>query len=670
MGLGALMLLAFGLRLYRLELQNIWWDEARNIDVALRPFWQIPTAPELDIHPPLYFELLHGWLAWLGIRREMAWPVVAYGARFLSAAVGTVGVALLARWGRQVGGWRLAGLVACLGAVSPLWVAEAQEARMYTLAFAWLLAAALAFQALQRRERAGGGWSRAHLAFGVALALALATHYTVLFVAVVWYGFWTLQALRGPRPGSQMRHVGYTGLVTAGLLLPVVPIALRQIPDYANPNLGIPSWSEYLAANWSGFLGGYAWSSEWLGWLHAQDWWLWAVFGTTLVGLATAWSRGWAPRESSSPNGPGSQGAGPRGGSRGAPWKEAGFALVWLVGGLALYYAAVVDRGAFNIRYSSFVTPALYLLLGVGLVGLARWHRLAPWLGLVLVLVGMVPALGADLSDPRFFREDMAGVAAWLRETVEPQDVVFVDQKYPFGFYWRRYAIAPEEVPEGPEPAPARYLFVDINTVDRRLTEWAGQARRVFWVEWYESDTDPRGAVAFLLDKHGRRQGEQWFRGYRVTWWELEPPTRFVLAQGLTAQELRWENGVATVEVGVGPLRTDGGERLPVVVRWQRWDRSPARPWKARVALYDDQGARLAQDDRRLLNDRHLAPSEWGAQDRPLNVYMLALESGLPPGRYPVRLLVYDGETLEPVAWVDEAGNPLGIEPVIGWVER
>ncbi len=670
MGLGALMLLAFGLRLYRLELQNIWWDEARNIDVALRPFWQIPTAPELDIHPPLYFELLHGWLAWLGIRREMAWPVVAYGARFLSAAVGTVGVALLARWGRQVGGWRLAGLVACLGAVSPLWVAEAQEARMYTLAFAWLLAAALAFHALQRETRADSGWGRAHLAFGVALALALATHYTVLFVAVAWYGFWTLQALRGPRRGVQIRHVGYTGLVTAGLLLPVVPIALRQIPDYANPNLGIPSWSEYLAANWSGFLGGYAWHSEWLSWLRAKGWWLWTMFGMALVGLAAAWSHGRSLQEASTPASQAPGVPGPRDVGIADIEKGTGFALVWLVGGLALYYGAVVDRGAFNIRYSSFVTPALYLLLGVGLVGLRRWHGLAPWLGLGLVLVGMVPALRADLSDPRFFREDMAGVAAWLRERVQPQDAIFVDQKYPFGFYWRRYAIPPGEIREGPEPAPARYLFVDINTVDRKLSAWAGQARRVFWVEWYESDTDPRGAVAFLLDKHGRRQGKQEFRGYRVTWWELEPPTRFVLAQGMRAQELLWENGMAAVEVGIGPLRSEGRTQIPVVVRWRRWAEPPARPWKARVALYDDQGTRLAQDDRRLLNDRHLAPREWEAQDRPLNVYMLALESELPPGRYPVRLLVYDGETLEPVTWVDGAGSPRGIEPVIGWVER
>ena len=52
---------AFALRLHELTRQDIWWDEARNIDVALRPVLQIANAPELDIQPPLYYWLLHGW---------------------------------------------------------------------------------------------------------------------------------------------------------------------------------------------------------------------------------------------------------------------------------------------------------------------------------------------------------------------------------------------------------------------------------------------------------------------------------------------------------------------------------------------------------------------------------------------------------------------------------
>ena len=89
------LLAALALRLTDLTLQNIWWDEARNLDVALRPFWQIPTAPELDIQPPLYYWLLHGWLNLAGIQRGDAPQMVAYVARYFSVWFGVLGVALL-----------------------------------------------------------------------------------------------------------------------------------------------------------------------------------------------------------------------------------------------------------------------------------------------------------------------------------------------------------------------------------------------------------------------------------------------------------------------------------------------------------------------------------------------------------------------------------------------
>ena len=86
---------AFALRLQELTRQDIWWDEARNIDVALRPFWQIPGAPELDMQPPLYYWLLHGWFSLAGVERGDAPIMVAYVARYFSVWFGVLGVALL-----------------------------------------------------------------------------------------------------------------------------------------------------------------------------------------------------------------------------------------------------------------------------------------------------------------------------------------------------------------------------------------------------------------------------------------------------------------------------------------------------------------------------------------------------------------------------------------------
>ncbi len=636
---------AFALRLQELTRQDIWWDEARNIDVALRPFLQIATAPELDIHPPLYFWLLHLWHVLLGMAPAALPEQLAFAGRSLSVAAGVIGVALLYPLGLRAGG-RLAGaLAALLGATLPFWLAESQETRMYTVGFALLLAAALALLAGVRGQQAGHSWRQRAVwlplsSFVVLAAAALVTHYNAVFIVVAWYGWWGVWALLQPQRWQRLAIVVVCGLAMTALVAPVAPIALRQIPRYENPNLTIPTFGEYLGQNWQAYIGGYAFDPTLLAGNGLL--WLWATLALGGVGLLLALAT-----------------------VRGEQRTALGFLLTWLLGGLALYYVAVLDRNAFNVRYSSFVTPALFALLGVGLAAYARWGRPLVVAGAVVLLVGIAPALQADLYDPRFDREDISGVTAWLRNQTGPGDLIFVDQKYPFGFYYQPYTVdATADTPVS-DAAPARYLFVDINDVDRKLTQWAGAARRVFWVQWFESDTDPRRAVHFLLDKAGRRAGEQWFQGYSVDWWEMNPPTTFALAPDLTPAVHQFA-GVATAALSM-PETVQPGQPLPVVIRWQRNQAAAAdRPLKARVALYDNNDARLAQADERLLNDRHLAPAQWQPDDQPLNVYLLDLPPDLPAGDYTLRVLVYDADTLAPIDVLDAAGNPAGSEATVG----
>ncbi len=237
------------------------------------------------------------------------------------------------------------------------------------------------------------------------------------------------------------------------------------------------------------------------------------------------------------------------------------------------------------------------------------------WAPLLLV-GGLLPAQQADLYDSRFDREHIAEVAAWLKANTRPGDVIFVDQKYPFGFYWQPYTIDAEESrrPQDGE-VPARYLFVDINTIDQRLDEWAGNARRVFWLRWFESDTDPRHAVPFLLDKYGKFGGEQLFQGYTLQWWEMKPPSKFVLAPDLAPAHYAFPPAVETVEVSLPQAPLHPGDPLGVAIRWQRTPNGAVdRPLKARVALYDANDGRLVQADERLLNDRHRAPVAVGSR--------------------------------------------------------
>jgi hypothetical protein len=664
-----LILAAFALRLLELSRQNIWWDEARNIDVALRPFATIATAPELDIQPPLYYWLLHGWLRLAASHIGMEASHIAFIARFLSLFAGVAAIALLFQLTANLGD-RLAALAAAtFAAGSPFWLAESQETRMYTVGLAWLIAAALALLHIQqtltiRRQVASSASPPPSLfLFALSSAGALLTHYNALFILVPWFTAWGLWALWQPDRLRQLANMLGAGLLLALLVAPILPIALRQIPDYANPNLVVPSVVNYLGQNWQGHLGGYAFDAALLGGYGQQ--WLWIVLGAALIGLGgwtqmTLWQGAQQKTQRILPQFDAAAFAGSR----------LAFLAVWLLGGLALYYSAVVARGAFNIRYSSFVTPALYALLGIAVAGWRRWGKPLALVALGVIGVGFVPAVRADLYDPRFNREDTQGVATWLRQHTQPGDLILLDQKYPFGFYYQRFAIDANVKPQGDEAVDARYLFVDINTLDQRLNGWASQAKRIFWVQWFESDTDPRHAVPFLFNQAGRYGGGQGFQGYSVEWWEFTPPNHFKLAPAMQALAWRFGGAVETVEVSLPAQVTPTTNGVPVAIRWQRQVQGDVvRPLKARVALYNAAGERLSQTDERLLNDRHLAPAHWQQTDRPLNVYWLERPPDLAPSRYDLRLLVYDAESLAPLELYDSEGKPVGQEAPLGQIQ-
>ncbi len=77
-----LALIAFALRVWGLDFQPLWGDEGWSVYFATMPLPKMLGLTALDIHPPLYYALLHGWFALVGVGAE--------SARLLSAAIGTL----------------------------------------------------------------------------------------------------------------------------------------------------------------------------------------------------------------------------------------------------------------------------------------------------------------------------------------------------------------------------------------------------------------------------------------------------------------------------------------------------------------------------------------------------------------------------------------------------
>ena len=156
-----ILALAFGLRMVHLQSRPLWYDEAFAVLYAsLSPARMVygtatpvQGAGAADVHPLLYYFLLHGWMGLAG-RSPLA-------VRFLSVGLGLIAVAIL--W--RLAAWcfdRWTGLaVGLLAAVNPLHVAYSQEARMYALlglaavTAAWGLLRALEEQTRSRKQEAG-----------------------------------------------------------------------------------------------------------------------------------------------------------------------------------------------------------------------------------------------------------------------------------------------------------------------------------------------------------------------------------------------------------------------------------------------------------------------------------------------------------------------------------
>jgi len=222
------VLLAFGLRLVHLQARALWYDEAFAVFYAgLSPAHMlygtvtpVQGAGAADVHPLLYYFLLHGWMAWVG-RSPLA-------VRFLSVGLGMLTVALLWRLAAWCFGRRTGLVVGLLAAINPFHVAYSQEARMYALL--GLAAVAAAWGLLRALEERSGirDLSFVHLAFAhsrwwllytAAAALTLYAHNLGALVVLALHGLAVTRRRWWPRlPALLLADLGVLALFSPWLV--------------------------------------------------------------------------------------------------------------------------------------------------------------------------------------------------------------------------------------------------------------------------------------------------------------------------------------------------------------------------------------------------------------------------------------------------------------------
>jgi hypothetical protein len=589
----AIVLLAFGLRLFRLDYQSLWMDEATSAYLTTLSPAEIILNRANNLHPPTYFLALAGWTALAG-RSEFA-------LRFFSVWAGLLLMPLVYRVGRRLfGGARTGLLAALLAALSPAAVVYAQETRMYVMlpvAYVVVLACVLAPGGLRTRR----GWTWFTLSELVCLYLHFFSIFIVLAVNLL------LLATRMRRASRRTWRRWGTSLALVGL-----------------------SYAPWLLAMWR-------WGMEVPGKLSRRDWravdmsltrflrLVWEFLNTGLLGinkvdLITHW--------------PGVLGVlilaalllallfDPR---RKTLLATAGAFLLPLAGAYPVWFM----RPLAHPRYLLFLLAPLLIVLARVLAVLCR--RPVVWI-VSMALAGVI--LSSDMAtlslaffDARFFRFDMRALAATIAERAAPGEAVIMPPADTSLWY---YDPAPAEPVNLPGESGAEGGRLRLEELRPLLAGRPG----AFLVTYRDlRAADPRDQVPYLLETNGRlverfSADRMDVARYELEAWTLPEPTPMAARCGPLALTGIYSQAVAMADNAV-----------TVALRW-RLEQPTAEDYKASVRLWDGE-RQLAGADVRLLNDLGRPTNWWQTGEEALNVYVLPVPLGTPPLTYTLSVALY-----------------------------
>ena len=468
-----ILLLAACLRLWGLGAQSIWQDEAYSVVVARQPVVSIIQRQVEDSSPPLYYVLLHLWVAAFGDSE--------FASRLPSAlcGIGLVAATLLIAsrlFGPKVGLW--AGI---LLAIAPLAVCYSQEARMYSLTP--LLAVISVYLCYLLGENASS--RRMAWFIGITVAMLYTQNYGV-FVLVA-EGLYLLANRRRRQDARPM--LALMGVV--GGYLPWLLVLSRQVAENTTP--WIPRPRARMLFDTLLYLLFKSWRLPSTSFLKA----IWAVGLLSVAGLTIAAIRVLVRARRST--------------SEDSAYRAGLLFLSYTI--VPIICAFIVSQGKpiyVPGRYDTIVQPGLFILVALGLSSIrVDWLRSA--IGGVLVVV-LVLSLHAYFTV--YYKSNDREIADYIAHNAKPSDVVlFTDLTItPFRYYYPDSNIATLRFPQGglgwtPKGAftnDAAFFQRELAIVERRLSALWPQKNRLLVV------FKPSPAIYYKL--LARLRAEPWLR--------------------------------------------------------------------------------------------------------------------------------------------------------------
>lgn len=595
--LALILVLAFGLRVHRLGVQDLRGDEAFGYFFSQPPVSQIVAATLAlqEPHPVASYALQHLWLRLAGDSE--------FALRFLGVCFGVLAVALIYHLGRRLrlGVWSAA-LAAGLLAVSPYAIWHAQDARMYNMSLALTLAVVAAALAALQRPR-WPAWAAL-----VALSwLALHTHYFAAFVILALnFAVAGLVLIKAVTRQAARQWLA-SQIILALVYLPWLIVAWNTLTGYGG-NGDSPGFSAMLLRALAVFAAG---ESVPVG-LHSAL----ALTAGALVVLGVA-----------------------RLALAGQCARPALLLLcLYLAVPLLATWLSALQRPIFDERYLVAAAPPFFLLAAVAVTGVGQPHpsraasasawraRLAGWLGaalLVFLLAGVVGSLARLYSDPAISKtrgwRDLAAAlehysAGW------PVDVVRLAQNFPDPTLWYYYRgpvehlVLPPAAHDGAgaERAVAALAAAGVQRVLAPLQPAAG---------W-----DDAGLAQQALDHYYDLALETVTGVWPLRVYQRRPQT-------VASLDVPFDNGLRLTGAEFVAPPVLPGDALLVYLRWQGDSSALAGSEKLTLQVLDENQRVVAQLDQ---------PFDAADLAAPFHAYSVPLPADLPPGRYRLLAALYD----------------------------
>lgn len=245
-----ILILGLVLRVYDLDAESLWTDEAYSVRYAQEPEMRtvLEGIARTEAAPPAYYLLLQGWIGLFGNSE--------FSVRFPSAILGVMSIAFLFFITRRLLGWKVALLASFFMAVSLQQIIYSQEARMYSLFTFLSLASTYSFlrayefwtgmstetsaENTKIRHSSSSVWAVLTI---IAITAALYTNYLALSIIITY----TLLCY-GTKKRTAYWQWSFMLMVIALLSLPLIVTAQQQFSSigvgagYTFQKLGMPAF--------------------------------------------------------------------------------------------------------------------------------------------------------------------------------------------------------------------------------------------------------------------------------------------------------------------------------------------------------------------------------------------------------------------------------------------